>query len=151
MSAINAEKWAHSRPEQLKVNFQSCPIKASLGILGRKWALLVLRNIGLFRAQRFNEMLKITPGLTRRVLSMRLKELEGEGYIKVVERGTNYSIWDLTEKGEDVLPILMVLVQFGSKWYAGEVFEDGQPRSIQDVFVDSYVKAVMARMEGMIS
>ena len=151
MSAINAEKWAHSRPEQLKVNFQSCPVQASLGILGRKWALLVIRNIGLYRVQRFNEMLKITPGLTRRVLSMRLKELEGEGYIKVVERGTKYSIWDLTEKGEDVLPILMVLVQFGSKWHAAEVFEDGQPRSIQDVFVDSYVKAVMARMEGMIS
>jgi len=41
-------------------------VKASRDVLGRKWALLVLRNIGLYRTQRFNEMARITPGLTKR-------------------------------------------------------------------------------------
>ncbi|MDG6998857.1 MAG: hypothetical protein JRN15_07060 [Nitrososphaerota archaeon] len=43
----------------LKVEFESCPVQASLGTLGRKWALLILRNIALFDKHRFNEMLKV--------------------------------------------------------------------------------------------
>ncbi|MCL4518258.1 MAG: helix-turn-helix transcriptional regulator [Thaumarchaeota archaeon] len=127
----------------LKVEFESCPVQASLGTLGRKWALLILRNIALFDKHRFNEMLKVTPGLTKRVLSMRLRELEEGGYLKVVERGLNYSKWDLTEKGRDALPILMALVQFGSKWYASQVFEDKMPRALQDVFRESYIREIM--------
>ena len=132
-----------TKPAELKVDFASCPVQASMGPLGRKWALLVLRNIALYRKQRFNEMLRITPGLTRRVLAMRLRELEGEGFIEVVQKGRNYSKWDLTEKGRDVLPVLMALVQFGSKWYAKEVFSDRRPRALKDVFRESYIKKIM--------
>ena len=113
MSRQPVADGAVARPE-LKIIFESCPVEASMGVLGRKWALLVLRNIGLYRKQRFNEMLKITPGLTKRVLSMRLRELSREGYIQIVERRRNFSKWELTEKGRDVLPVLMALVQFGS-------------------------------------
>lgn len=134
-----------SKPEQLIVDFQNCPVQASLGILGRKWALLILRNIGLYRARRFCEMLRVTPGLTRRVLSIRLKELEEEGFIKSVERGSAYSVWDLTDKGRDALPVLMALVQFGSKWYAERVFSDKIPRALNEVFVESYITEIMGR------
>src|SRR5487761_674101 len=81
-----------------KIEFESCPVQASLGILGRKYALLIIRNIGLFGKQRFNEMLKVTLGLTKRVLSMRLKELERGGFIEVGEKGLNYSKWYLTPR-----------------------------------------------------
>ena len=128
---------------ELKVDFESCPVEASLGTMGRKWALLVLRNIALYRKQRFNEMLRFTPGLTRRVLSMRLKELEREGFIRVIEKGRNYSKWGLTEKGEDALPILMAFVQFGSKWYSDRVFADKTPRALTQVFEESYVRRIM--------
>jgi DNA-binding HxlR family transcriptional regulator len=127
----------------LKVEFQSCPVQASLGILGRKWAFLVLRDIELFGRRRFNEILRSTPGMSRRVLSMRLRELEREGYIKVVERGRNYSKWDLTEKGKDVLPVLMMLVRFGSKWYSEEVFKDKKTRTLREVFEESYIQEIM--------
>jgi DNA-binding HxlR family transcriptional regulator len=133
-------------PPELMVQFAGCPVKASLDVLGRKWALLVLRNIGLYRTDRFNEMLRITPGLSKRVLAMRLKELEQGGFIHVVERGRNYTRWGLTEKGEDALPILMTLVQFGSKWYAEEVFADRRPRPLSDVFEGSYIRKTMQAM-----
>lgn len=135
-----------SWPPQLRVEFADCPVKASLDVLGRKWALLVLRNIGLYRAQRFNEMLRITPGLTKRVLAMRLKELEREGFISVAERGPNYTRWDLTEKGRDALPILMTLVQFGAKWYAGEVFADRRPRRLSEVFDAAYIRTTLRNL-----
>ncbi len=128
---------------KLKVKFENCPVQASLGVLGHKWSLLVLRNMELFGKHRFNEMLKVTPGLTKRVLSMRLKELEREGFIEIVERRRNYSKWDFTTKGKDVLPILMALVQFGSKWYASEVFADKEPRTLHEIFEESYIRKVM--------
>jgi DNA-binding HxlR family transcriptional regulator len=134
------------RPAELKVEFSGCPVKASLDVLGHKWALLVLRNIGLYRTQRFNDMLRITPGLTKRVLAMRLRELEREGFIHAVERGPHFTKWGLTEKGEDALPILMTLVRFGSKWYADEVFADKKSRSLGDVFEDSYIRQVLGRL-----
>jgi len=126
-------------PPELVVEFAGCPVKASLDVLGRKWALLILRNIGLYRARRFNQMLRITKGLSKRILAMRLKELERSGFIRAVERGRNYTKWGLTAKGEDALPILMALVYFGSKWYAEEVFEDRQPRALSEVFDRSYI------------
>ena len=130
----------------LKVNFKTCPVQATLGILGHKWALIVLRNIGLYHKQRFNEMLKITPGLTKRVLSMRLKELEQENFIEIIDRGQNFTKWDLTEKGKDSLAILMVMVQFGSKYYAEEVFNDKKPRNLDEVFDESYINETMSKL-----
>jgi DNA-binding HxlR family transcriptional regulator len=136
-------------PPELRVQFAGCPVKASLDVLGRKWALLILRDIGLYRTQRFNEMLRITPGLTKRILAMRLKELEHGGFIRVEERGRNYTKWGLTAKGEDALPILMALVHFGSKWYAEDVFADRKPRSLGDVFEGSYIRKTLREMNAV--
>ncbi|HZY46638.1 MAG TPA: helix-turn-helix domain-containing protein, partial [Candidatus Bathyarchaeia archaeon] len=65
-----------SRLVLLKVKFAHCPIKTSLGILGKKWTMLLLRDIGFRHIDRFNRLLESIPGITPRVLSMRLKELE---------------------------------------------------------------------------
>jgi DNA-binding HxlR family transcriptional regulator len=130
------------KPEQLKVEFKSCPVRASLGVLGKKWALLILRNIGVYRAQRFNEMLSITHGLTKRVLSNRLRELKHAGYIEVTDSQRRYVKWDLTEKGRDVLPILMGLVLIGSKYYSDQVFEDKKSRGLNEIFEMTYIQKV---------
>src|SRR6266540_4876640 len=115
------------------VKFQQCPIKASMGVLGRKWTMLILRDVGFRNIDRFNRLLEAIPGLTPRVLSMRLKELEEDGIIEKLETHSSPMVvrWSLTEKGQDTLPILMRFIAFGSKWYAKEVFEDKTPRSLQ--------------------
>ncbi len=100
----------------VKVNFPAYPLRASLGPLGRKWALLVLMNIALARAQRFNELLRSAPGLNRRTLALRLAELERSGFIARAERSLKFTRWEVTPKGADVLPVLLTLIQFGSKW-----------------------------------
>jgi DNA-binding HxlR family transcriptional regulator len=129
------------------VKFAQCPIKTSLGVLGKKWAMLVLRDIGLLGVDRFNRLLDSIPGLTPRVLSMRLKELEKEGFIKCVENGKSPMIvrWKLTEKGRDVLPILLQFTAFGSKWYSDVVFEDKNPRKPDELFQPKAMK-VMRRI-----
>jgi DNA-binding HxlR family transcriptional regulator len=118
------------------VPFKNCPIGTSLGVLGKKWTMLVMRDIGFLKAGRFNEILRTLPGLTPRVLSMRLRELEKNGFIRQIEiqRKPKLVRWGLTNKGRDTLPILMSFIAFGSRWYPEIVFEDGQPRTPKDLF-----------------
>lgn len=107
-----------SRRTRIKVrlNFLAYPVKSSLGVLGRKWGLLVLMNIALGRAERFNELLRHSPGMGKRILAMRLRELENHGFIVRAEDRHAYTRWRLTPKGADVLPVLLTLIHFASKW-----------------------------------
>ena len=126
------------------VKFAQCPIRSSLGILGKKWAMLLLRDIGILGVDRFNRLLDSIPGLTPRVLSMRLKELEKEAFIKCVEEGKSPMIvrWTITEKGRDVIPILLQFTAFGSKWHADLVFEDKSPRKPDELFQPKAMKVM---------
>ena len=67
------------------MEFVECPIKSTLGVLGKKWTMLILRDIGFRGIDRFNRLLESVPGLTPRVLSKRLKELEKEWFIECIE------------------------------------------------------------------
>jgi len=119
-----------------EVMFKSCPIRASLGLLGRKWALLVLRDIGFLKETRFRAILRNNPGMTPRILSMRLRDLQREGLIERVTAGKGRSeiSYRLTTKGRDALPVLTAFIQFGAQYYASRVFEDGRARNLDDLF-----------------
>jgi DNA-binding HxlR family transcriptional regulator len=47
-----------------QVRFIKCPIKTSLGVLGKKWTILIIRDIGFRKIERFNRILESIPGLT---------------------------------------------------------------------------------------
>jgi DNA-binding HxlR family transcriptional regulator len=119
-----------------QIIFIKCPIKTSLGVLGKKWTMLIIRDIGVYKITRFNRLLESVAGITPRPLSMRLKELEKKGFIERAEERRSPMIvqWRLTERGKDTPPILMQLVAFGSKWYSDIVFEDKKPRMLTDIF-----------------
>lgn len=118
------------------VAFKNCPIKTSLGVLGKKWTLLILRDIAFLKIDRFNQILHSTPGLTPRVLTLRLKELHEDGIVEpvVLRRRPRLVRWRLTKMGLDTIPILMSFISFGATWYSREVFEDGKPRTSRDLF-----------------
>ena len=128
-----------------QIKFVQCPIKTSLGVLGKKWTLLILRDIGFLKIIRFNRILESIPGLTPRVLSMRLRELEDEGFIECVggKRQPTMVVWRLTEKGRDTMPILIQLTAFGSKWYSDVVFEDKRPRTVNEIFPQPEARRIM--------
>jgi DNA-binding HxlR family transcriptional regulator len=133
-------------PLQPSVSFKKCPVRLCAGILGKKWTMLILRDIGMRKIQRFNRLMESIPGITPRILSQRLKELEQQGFIECVERnGVKLVRWDLTEKGKDTLPILMSFIAFGSKWYAGDVFEDRKPRTLKQIYKTPEARQVIER------
>jgi DNA-binding HxlR family transcriptional regulator len=141
------ESWTNKEEGAIwpQVEFINCPIRTSLGILGKKWTILILRDIGFLRINRFNRLLESIKGLTPRVLSMRLKELEKEGFIECSEekRSPMMVQWDLTEKGKDTMPILMQLTAFGSKWYSDIVFEDKKPRMLKEIFPQPIAREII--------
>jgi DNA-binding HxlR family transcriptional regulator len=128
-----------------QVKFVKCPIRTSLGVLGKKWTILIIRDIGFRKIERFNRLLESIPGLTPRVLSMRLKELEREGLIECLKDNKTpmMVLWRLTEKGADTLPILLMLTAFSSKWYADFIFEDKKPRNLNEIFSEQKAKDII--------
>jgi DNA-binding HxlR family transcriptional regulator len=115
-----------------------CPIQSSMGVFGRKWALLVLRDVGLKANTRFSDILRGNPGMTPRVLVFRLKELEAEGLIHRVKKDDKREVYyELTPAGRDTIPILTALIYFGSKRRAQDVFRDGRPRTMAEMFPTS--------------
>lgn len=123
----------------LKVEFADCPLTASLGLLGKKWTILIIRDIGIYGRDRFNLLLKSIPGIPSKVLATRLKQLEQEGFIeKFVEKSVPPKIirWSLTEKGLDAVRIGMMIGAFGSRWHADVVFDDKKPRRMHEILND---------------
>jgi DNA-binding HxlR family transcriptional regulator len=121
------------------VMWKNCPIRSSLGVLGRRWSLLILRDISFFRKVRFSDMLRTNSGLSSRLLSIRLKELQKEGLIeRAVSPDDHREVWyNITEKGRDVVPILSAFIQYGSKHRAKEVFTDRRPREFGTLFPEA--------------
>jgi DNA-binding HxlR family transcriptional regulator len=150
LQSINDHKFNSNNYKDViipQIKFVKCPIKTSLGVLGKKWTILIIRDIGFQKIGRFNRLLESIPGLTPRVLSMRLKELEKEGLIECIQkkRIPMIVVWNLTEKGRDILPILLMLSAFSFKWYSEFVFEDKKSRRLKDVFPQQEAKEMILR------
>lgn len=97
----------------LKLKFADCPVSTTLGVLGKKLSLLILRDIAVYKVDRFNRLLESLPGISSKVLATRLKELQQEGLIWPVENRKSHPMivrWSLTEKGMDVVAILMMVM-----------------------------------------
>lgn len=104
-----------------KPNFgeMPCSIARSLDIIGESWTLLVLRDV-LQGLRRFDEIQK-NLGIATNVLSARLKRLTDEGLLEQRRYQQHPPRFEyvLTEKGRDLAPALMYLVQWGNKYLAG--------------------------------
>lgn len=123
-------------PSPPAVPMNQCPIATSLGSLGRKWTLTILRDIAFQPLPSFTVILRNNPGLRQRTLSLRLKQLLGDGLIvrSPHESRPRRPIYRLTPKGLQVWPILATLAQYGLQNLPQRVFSDGRARNLEDVW-----------------
>ncbi|MGR3455862.1 winged helix-turn-helix transcriptional regulator [Pseudooceanicola sp.] len=95
-----------------ELEHESCPVARGLSVVGDRWTLLVLRDC--FRGLRRFDDIHASLGITRHVLSDRLKGLEAAG---VLER-RRYSDapprfeYRLTDKGRDLYPVMISLIRW---------------------------------------
>lgn len=96
----------------------ACPIARTLDIVGEWWTLLIVRD-ALVGARRFDEFRK--SGIADNILSSRLELLVREGILErraYQEHPPRYE-YLLTEKGHDLLPVIVGLGLWGLKWTEG--------------------------------
>jgi DNA-binding HxlR family transcriptional regulator len=95
-----------------------CPkYEEAMSLLGKRWTGLILRAL-LSGCDRFGSIAAYVPGLSDRVLSERLKELEAEGVIeRRVHAETPVRIeYRLTAKGEELRPVLEAVQTWADRW-----------------------------------
>ena len=100
-----------------KVGRSSCPINLALELFGDRWTLLIIRDMMLRQLSSYGDFLNSPEGISTNILANRLKQLEGCGLIEKYSdpRDRKKFIYLLTEKGEDLLPVLMEMVRWGLK------------------------------------
>ncbi len=105
---------------------KSCPVNNTFNIIGKKFAILILRNMIILKQKRFNEFLDSIEKINPKTLSVRLKEMEKDGLIKrEVYNQTPIRIeYSLTLKGEALKPILEQMAVFSMKYCCDQIFDD---------------------------
>jgi DNA-binding HxlR family transcriptional regulator len=101
----------------------SCPVEATLGIIGGKWKVLILWHLR-DNKKRFGELRRLLPNVTQKMLTQQLRELENDGIIKrkVYAQVPPKVEYSLTRYGTTFKPILQSMCKWGTK-YLGVTIE----------------------------
>ena len=101
-----------------KEELPECPVATTVRLIGNKWKPLILRNLIYTGVQRFSDFIKSIPGLSKKVLTDNLRELEEDGLIEreafaEVPPRVEYS---LSELGKTLKPVLDALSDWGNEY-----------------------------------
>ena len=101
----------------------TCPAQyeAAMEVLGKKWTALILRPL-LEGPCRFSDMSAYVPGLSDRLLSQRLQELEERGIVerRVYDQRPVRIEYSMTEKGRDLREVLASIARWADRWETAE-------------------------------
>ena len=94
-------------------------------VLGRRWALLMLKNLNTKEAIRFNELKRLTPGISSTVLVHRLLELEREGLIskKIYPEIPPKVEYSLTARAEELTVIFEEVWKWARRYSRSKISE----------------------------
>lgn len=94
--------------------YTKCPVEAALDLLGGKWKAVVLFRI-MERTRRFNELRRLLPDITQRMLTTQLRELERDGLVQreVFPQVPPKVEYSLTAFGQTLAPVLASLREWG--------------------------------------
>lgn len=108
---------------QLNEKTFTCPVDVSLSFINGKWKILILFQLHYFKKRSFSEIRDNLPGITEKVLSQQLKELERDKLINrtVLSDKPLRVAYALTTKGDSLAPLL----EFLSKWGIDYLQEHG--------------------------
>ncbi len=93
-----------------------CPVEATLSLIGGKWKGIVLYHL-LSGTIRFNELRRLMPAITQRMLTKQLRELEADKLImrKVYPEVPPKVEYSMTEYGQTLAPVIKSLREWGAQ------------------------------------
>ncbi len=101
----------------MKKELPACPVEIIMGLIGDKWKVLIIRDL-LTGTKRFGELKKSLNGITQKVLTNNLREMEASGLVnrKVYAEVPPRVEYSLTETGLSLKPILDSMVVWGNSY-----------------------------------
>lgn len=101
----------------MKKELPVCPVELTMSLINDKWKVIIVRDL-LTGTKRFGELKKSVTGITQKVLTSNLRQMEADGLIKrkvyaEVPPRVEYS---LTETGLSLKPILDSMVAWGNEY-----------------------------------
>ena len=101
----------------MKKELPACPVELTMGLIDNKWKVIIVRDL-LTGTKRFGELKKSVTGITQKVLTNNLRQMEQDGLVKrkvypEVPPRVEYS---LTETGLSLKPILDSMVKCGNQY-----------------------------------
>ena len=100
--------------KQRHTDYTDCPVEAALDMIGGKWKAVILFR--LFEStKRFNELRRLHPNITQRMLTNQLRELERDGLVhrEVYPQVPPKVEYSLTPDGRTLKPVLLALKRWG--------------------------------------
>jgi DNA-binding HxlR family transcriptional regulator len=106
----------------------NCPVRITNQVIGGKWKPIIF-NLIVHEVNRFGEISKIVEGLSKKVLTTQLKELEADGLIvrKVYDVLPQRVEYELTEKGRTFIPVIQEMCN----WAMQNFHAPESPENIQ--------------------
>ena len=91
-----------------------CPVNTTLSVIGGKWKVLILYHL-VEQTQRFNELRRLLPEITQRMLTLQLRELEADGIVlrTIYPEVPPRVDYELTELGMSLQPVLTAMKAWG--------------------------------------
>ena len=93
---------------------KTCPVIRAVAVIGSKWKLLIMREL-MLRESRFGELMRSLGGISHKMLTQSLRELEADGIVlrnEISKRPLAVS-YSLTEKGRSLKPVFDALRAWG--------------------------------------
>ena len=95
-------------------NYSQCPIEATLALIQGKWKVVIMFRL-MDEPRRFNELSRLLPNITHRMLTNQLRELEKDGLVnrKIYPQVPPKVEYSLTKLADSLIPILLSLRDWG--------------------------------------
>lgn len=100
---------------------KDCTLHSTVDFVGKRWTLLILLEIykGKEKSKRYSQLRSSLPGITPKMLSARLKELEKRKLVKKKVDASTFPVkcnYSLTDKAEDFIRIIKEMKKWELKW-----------------------------------
>ena len=108
---------------------KTCPIETTFRIIGKRWTILIIREMLRGHTQ-FNRFMENIEGISPKILTERLRELERLGIVRrrIVSEYPVKIEYSLSDLGKGFEPVLLSAASFSMKYMPKTIFKDGKPR-----------------------
>lgn len=127
---------ATARTQKVLCHPTWCPIEQTLGVIGGVWKVIIVREL-LDGTRRYGQLHRALDGVTHKMLTQQLRELEGDGVIhrEVYPQVPPKVEYSLTDRGRELAPVLEAMRVWGEPVHQRRLAESREPGAESAVLV----------------